>query len=383
MKFRFLYIIVLFCASNLVAQINLGNYPRTYFPQVFFNSAQAENALQKGTASIKGMAFAVDAVAGERVMARDGTQVLLFPYTDYLDEWLNLTNKNKNNIHSVYLLPEVFEYRRETTTDSYGNYTFSNLKPGKYYIETIVDYNSTALATEQTGTYSFYNMDRYGNMTGGSVPTYDIYSYKYATAKRLFKVVEIDKEGETIKANLKPAAMVPFVDLDVVGAKTSGVKCYEERGTLNGNCITYFPNGAKKVNAEWKKNLYDGDYKEYSDKGTLIAEGKFKKGHKINEWKYYDPVKGMLIVTENHLFKKENSTIEGAVTFFYPSGKIREINNYKNGKMHGEMLGYYESGALKIKGSYVNNFLDGLTTYYSENGEILITEKYVKGELVK
>ena len=102
MKFRFLYAIVLFCATNLVAQINLGNYPRTYYPQVFFNSAQAENALQKGTASIKGMAFAVDAVAGERVMAREGTQVLLFPYTDYLDEWLNLTNKNKNNIHSVY-----------------------------------------------------------------------------------------------------------------------------------------------------------------------------------------------------------------------------------------------------------------------------------------
>lgn len=253
MQTRFLYVLILFCATNLSAQINLANYPRTYYPQAFFNSNQAENALKKGTCSIKGMAFAVDAIAGERVMAREGTLVILFPYTDYLDEWLNLTNKYKNKIHSVYLLPEVFKYRKETTTDRNGNYSFSNLKPGKYYIETIVDYNTTALETEQTGTYNFCNMDRYGNMTGGSVPTYGVYTYKYATAKRLFKVVEIDKEGGEEKANLKPAALVPFVDLDVVGAKTSKIKCYEEKGSLNGNCLTYLPNGKENVKQNGKK----------------------------------------------------------------------------------------------------------------------------------
>ncbi|CAH8286633.1 antitoxin component YwqK of YwqJK toxin-antitoxin module [Mariniflexile fucanivorans] len=380
MKSGIYYFFFMLCITTANAQLNLGNYPRTYYPQVFFDSNQAENALQKGASTIKGMAYAIDVVAGQRVLAREGTLILLFPYTNYLHEWLNLTNKNKNNIHSVYLLPEVFNVRRETTTDRNGNYSFSNLKPGKYYIETIVDYNATALETTQTGTYSFYNMDRYGNMSGGSIPTYGIYSYQYATAKRLFKVVEIENSGDVKKANLKPTALVPFVDLDVVGAKTNGIKCYEEKGALNGNCITYHTNGKEKINVEWKKGLYDGAYKEYSENGNLIAEGEFKKDFKINEWKYYDGITAKLTATENFKFKNDASFSEGLTTFYYPSGKIKETNLYLNGKLNGEGFEYYENGNLKSKFKYIDGSLNGLVVYYNENGEKIKEENYKNGK---
>lgn len=378
MKTRIVCILIVLYAANLTAQIQLNNFPRVYYPQVYFNKPEVQKMLEPGNSSIKGVAYTVENMTGQTHFAGYGTLVILFPYTDYFNEWFNLSKKHKNRGNTIYMLPEVFEARQETITDEYGNFTFKNLKPGKYYIECIINFKATALAQQQTGTV-------YGAGYGYAyaAPVYDYYNYTYDAQKKAYKIIDIEKDGKMFDVKLRPVGPSFLLDKEVITAKTSKINCYKERNMQYGSCYEYHTDGKPKIIADWGKDVYDGDYQEYSDNGILIAEGKFKKGYKTDLWKYYDKETGQFFALENYVYKNDSSFLEGDVIYYYPSGSVKEVNNYVNGKMNGEMLVYYESGALKIKAMYVNNFLEGIARYYSETGEVTNTENYKKGVLVK
>jgi antitoxin component YwqK of YwqJK toxin-antitoxin module len=378
MKSKFLIFLSLVCVTNLSAQIQLNNFPRVYYPQVYFNKAETEKQLDKGNSSIKGVAFTVDPMNGQTHFAGYGTLVVLFPYTDYFNEWFNLSKKHKNRGNTVYMNPEVFSVRQETITDEYGNFTFNNLKPGKYFIECVINFRAEALSSKQSGTV-------YGAGYGYAyaVPVYDYYTYQYDAQKKAYKIVDIDKDGKIYDLKLRPVGPSFLIDKEVLTAKTSKINCYKERNMQYGTCYEYHADGKPKIIADWAKEVYDGDYQEYAENEILIAEGKFKKGYKTDLWKYYDKETGQFFASENYVYKNDSSFLEGDVIYYYPSGSVKEVNKYVNGKMNGEMLVYYESGALNIKGMYVNDFLEGIATYYSESGEVIKTEKYLHGKLVK
>ncbi len=52
---------------------------------------------------------------------------------------------------------EAFKYRVEALTDDHGRFKFEKLKPGKYYLETIVNFTATASYQQQTGTTNTFN----------------------------------------------------------------------------------------------------------------------------------------------------------------------------------------------------------------------------------
>ena len=89
--------------------------------------------------------------------------------------------------------------------------------------------------------------------------------------------------------------------------------------------------------------LKDGPQKEFYKDGTLRAEGEYKEGKPVGEWKY-----------------------------FYPGGKLEQAGKYSaSGKMTGQWKWYYENEDLMMEEGYRNGLRDGIHTEYDESGNIV------------
>jgi antitoxin component YwqK of YwqJK toxin-antitoxin module len=58
---------------------------------------------------------------------------------------------------------------------------------------------------------------------------------------------------------------------------------------------------------------------------------------------------------------------------YYINGKLREIINWKDGKLEGEYKWYYKSGKLRVVSYYKDDKLEGERKYYYRNGKEEIT----------
>ena len=205
MKKCLILIISFLCASDVFSQKD------SYFPQVFFDKKQAEAQLGTGKSTIEGVAFtrekrtipftmgAVKVKTGKKHMARPNTVVMLFPVTEYFTEFYNLRKKLESKTKQVLMSNEAFAVRREAYTDDYGRFRFENLKVGKYYLETIVDFTAVGSYKQQTGTSTAYNV--YGTPLY-STPIYETFFYDYEAAHRESKFVEVKKDGQVIEIKL-------------------------------------------------------------------------------------------------------------------------------------------------------------------------------------
>ena len=205
MKKCLILIISFSCAGEMFSQKD------SYFPQVFFDKKQAESQLGAGKSTIEGVAFtrekrtipftmgAVKVKTGKKHMARPNTVVMLFPVTEYFTELYNLRKKLESKTKQVLMSNEAFAVRREAYTDDYGRFRFENLKVGKYYLETIVDFTAVGSYKQQTGTSTAYNV--YGTPLY-STPIYETFFYDYEAAHRESKFVEVKKDGQVIEIKL-------------------------------------------------------------------------------------------------------------------------------------------------------------------------------------
>ena len=205
MKKCLILIISFLCAGEVFSQKD------SYFPQVFFDKKQAEAQLGTGKSTIEGVAFtrekrsipltmgAVKVKTGKKHMARPNTVVMLFPVTEYFTEFYNLRKKLESKTKQVLMSNEAFAVRREAYTDDYGRFRFENLKVGKYYLETIVDFTAGGSYKQQTGTSTAYNA--YGTPLY-STPIYETFFYDYEAAHRESKFVEVKKDGQVIEIKL-------------------------------------------------------------------------------------------------------------------------------------------------------------------------------------
>ena len=380
-----------FYSTNAFAQQFNGKY---YFPQVYFDSADAVNRLAEGRSTISGVSFAREGsfINGKVHNAANQT-VMLFPFTDYFAEWYNL--KYDNPKANIVMVPRAFAQRLETKTDEYGNFSFKKMKPGKYYLECSINYTGTAVGTERVGTGAYY----YGYV-GYSYPIYESYYYNYNAVQKANKVVEVKRDGQLIEVKLRPNPFESFKS-----GKPGSTECYMINNKQYGDCKDFYANGRLSAFASWKDGLLDGPCEYYFESGTTQAKGHYKKGFKVGNWKYYDSSL-RLSAEENFVYRDKMSVKEGLFRYYYPSGKIKSTYNYvddavagesfdffesgntkakylyKNGVAEGESLQYYESGTLKAKLYYKNNKFDGSCIFYTEKGKLEKTVLYKNGEVV-
>lgn len=175
-----------------------------------FNSAEAKEMLALGKTTITGIAIAreytdnnirknyLNAIVGmdltgTKHIAPAGTVVMLFPYTDYFKEYLKLRERYAQSRKYVAVLSkDAFAHRLEAKVGADGKFTFPEMKPGKYYMETNFSYVGTGLDYVQVGRTDYYN--GFGTHMR-SEPIYQGYNYNYLDSKVESKIVTV-KEGE-------------------------------------------------------------------------------------------------------------------------------------------------------------------------------------------
>ena len=174
------------------------------FPTASFDAAKVTAQLEPGTSTIRGVALAketdtsftgINLSTGHR--AWSGTLVTLFPRTPYLEEWLKLRKKHGNR---AVLSNQVFCHRIVTRVTEKGEFEFTELKPGKYYLEAIVNYVQKTATDVQTGTSSLVNG---GGQVISSAPIYTTVYGSYGTSRLATAFVEIEAEGRVVEVKLK------------------------------------------------------------------------------------------------------------------------------------------------------------------------------------
>jgi len=172
------------------------------FPTRKFDSIEAKKALAMGKGKITGTAFTrtkngYGMKVGKKVLANKIT-IQLFPVTPYFEEYYALwKDKSKNNPKKnrfVYMDKDAYRYRLDAVTNSSGEFTFPDMKPGKYYLWGSLDYSLSYNYNQYTGSgYNGY----------GRIDYYSPSSYSKGFNEFLELFVEVKSDGEIVEVKLK------------------------------------------------------------------------------------------------------------------------------------------------------------------------------------
>lgn len=120
----------------------------------------------------------------------------------------------------------------------------------------------------------------------------------------------------------------------------------------------------ERISYEDKKlEVRKGGYLLY-EKGNLIAEGNYNKGHKYGEWKYYYSNK-QLSEKVNYLWGKPNGDYQS----YWEDGNLKKEGIYNQGKKTGNWKMFYKDKKPALTEEYDENgkLLDGV--YFDEQGK--------------
>ncbi len=176
-----------------------------------FDKEQTYKMVSAGSGTISGQIYARDnenttkgGIAilnvNKKQYARQGTTVILIPYTDYFKEWIALNEKLRKKGQAVPLSKEAAGCIKVTSVyNNDGNFEFTNLMPGEYYLFTEFGYTHTASRTEVVG----YTDTYINGLFQGTTANTQVNRYKTSATAALKKIVTINKEGEKITVKLK------------------------------------------------------------------------------------------------------------------------------------------------------------------------------------
>ncbi len=156
----------------------------------------------------------------------------------------------------------------------------------------------------------------------------------------------------------------------------------------NGVNIFYYSNGVKSSEGFFKNGLPDSLWKTYNLNGVLISQGYKKKGQSDSLWLFYTDAgllkqqsfykhnmkNGCTILYDTAGLKIEerfyiDDTIQNEVSTFYPTGELKTVTNFKDGKKHEEAIEYSQTGEIALEAFYENgNLVDSKSiNRYNEN----------------
>jgi uncharacterized protein len=192
-------------------------------------------------------------------------------------------------------------------------------------------------------------------------------------------------------------------------------------GKKNGLFNSYFTNGKLNETGIYKNDLKIGIWKEFNNKGILVETTSYnEKGEmhgedngwddsgkpyysfiynngKLKEGKYFDP-KGNILASSKINSKNipakgyyadgsvlydgfyTNNDMDGQWTYYFKSGKIQLVKNFKEGSLNGAYVSYYNSGKKDIESTYSDGLLNGYYKKHYSNGKINAEGWYVNGK---
>lgn len=164
---------------------------KVLYPDQKFDASQAKAALARGTSVIKGQ---VCSFSNGKFHLAENTRITLFPMTPYFEAWYKLKEEKEDKNTEVRLAPVALEHRIDSRTNIKGEFQFTEMKPGRYFVFAVNEYTDYVSRSEPSGTV-------YTPVGPGTI--YEWRTYAYDKKKRIEKIVEIKSEGQTEKANLR------------------------------------------------------------------------------------------------------------------------------------------------------------------------------------
>ena len=189
--------------------------------------------------------------------------------------------------------------------------------------------------------------------------------------------------------------------LDEIYQATDKYDCWKRDNSLynkrEGKMISFFPNGTKLREAnyrngrlegkeywynqdgkieqilEYKNNIQNGKEIRYFENGKIEAQENFKNGERNGEGKYYYE-DGKLASITNYL----NGVEHGKNIIYYKNGKISSETMYKNGEVEGKWVDYNKDGSIRDQGEVING--SGEFRTYFENGKLHSETIYKNGK---
>ena len=173
----------------------------------------------------------------------------------------------------------------------------------------------------------------------------------------------------------------------------------------------YHPNGQLKDAINFVNDKQEGEYKEYYDNGKLHITYLFRKGKINGEARYYDDDEKLfsIFLFDNDQLKKaqyfdktgklisqsdrqgktmavtgflpdgtkrqemsynEKGDISGTETFYFPSGKVFETDEYQDGEEQGPSIVYFTNGQKKSETQYADGKMEGYRRTYYIDGKV-------------
>ncbi|MGN6639076.1 MAG: tetratricopeptide repeat protein [Mucilaginibacter sp.] len=299
-----------------------------------------------------------------------------------------------------------FENGNVSSSENYANGQLEGVSKTYYYagtLKSIINYKAGKKDGEERDFYSNGNLesiDHFSNdQRSGEQRTY----FKSGKIKEIAQYINGKAEGP-FKAYYETGG----TSYEGVYAKDKAEgewKYYHENGKLKekrnyvddneeGLHEEYDKNGQLSYRCNMKKGKIDGEANYYFNNGNVLANYVYGNGV-VRSAKYFDKaehalssseVKGnsISVVSYNvngakkaHFSYDQKGNLDGVDTIFYASGKINEINNYKNDEFNGPSVSYYLNGNKKTAINMTNGKNDGYYTSYYVNGHLEV-EGWVK-----
>lgn len=171
------------------------NRRRALFPMAEFDANLAANAIKEGSSTIIGKACSYKKeglvqVFGRKRFDASNVKIILYPVTPYLEKWYQLREKKEDKKTAVFANRESAKYALVTKTNGKGEFVFSQVKPGKYFVQ--IMFNFTEVQTKSVIVASDATTDYY-----------ELRDFYTDYNDRLEQFVEITKDGESKKITVK------------------------------------------------------------------------------------------------------------------------------------------------------------------------------------
>lgn len=194
MKVQYLFFVAFLTLQGFVAMAQRA--PKVVYPTTPFNKAEVKHMLETGTSTIRG-----------RVTEKSNylvTLVILFPVTPYFTEWYELKKKDKKGKKDIRMSDEAYTYRILTQINKKdGTFEFTGLKPGKYYMQTLITQTKSGSAETQVGTETTTGYNAYGQAISSNtraIKGKQNYLYKVEELHTTF--AEIGADGQVVNVTL-------------------------------------------------------------------------------------------------------------------------------------------------------------------------------------
>ena len=181
-------------------------------------------------------------------------------------------------------------------------------------------------------------------------------------------VIEGKFEGKWVQYYTEEEILTIFPELESFNEKRILVETFYKDGKKNGQWLQYHADGKLHIKTHYKDDKLDGEYFYYNKAGILDFEGHYKNGLKEGECKYYfagkikkkGSFKKGILIGEMIEYNPDGVVISGKtgeVLSYHKNGKLRTIENYKNGKRHGEFIRYDKNGQTISQCTYKDGTL--------------------------